>query len=94
MWRGCNGAEISGVVALMVMADMTRGTGRFNFAQGVVATAIGLGAALSNLLTGLMVDAGGFNAGFWFLTSIAAVAVTAFVPETFSEEVHLVERTP
>ena len=79
------GAGIFGVVALLVMADLTRGTGRFNFAQGVVATAIGLGAALSNVVTGIIVDSAGFNAGFLFLTMVAIAAAITFalkVPET------------
>ncbi len=78
------GAGIFGVVAVLMMADLTRGTGRFNFAQGLVATAIGLGAAASQFLTGLVVDAYGYNAGFFFLSSVAALAFVAFyllVPE-------------
>jgi hypothetical protein len=35
-----------GVVSVLVIADLTSGTGRFNFTQGVVATATGLGASL------------------------------------------------
>ncbi|WP_010588116.1 MFS transporter [Schlesneria paludicola] len=79
------GAGIFGVVALLVTADLTRGTGRFNFVQGLTATSIGLGAALSNTVTGLIVDAGGFNAGFLFLSAVAVAAALVFVtavPET------------
>jgi MFS family permease len=82
------GAGIFGVAALLVMADLTRGTGRFNFAQGIVATAIGLGAAASNFLTGLIVDRAGYNSGFVFLSSIAVVALALFaltVPETVTD---------
>jgi MFS family permease len=78
-------AGIFGVVALLVMADLTRGTGRFNFAQGIVATTIGLGAAASNFLTGMIVDAYGYNSGFLFLSMIAVLALILFawkVPET------------
>ena len=39
---------IFGVVAVLVIADRTRGTGRFNLAQGVLATAVGLGASLKH----------------------------------------------
>lgn len=79
------GAGIFGVVALLVTADLTRGTGRFNLVQGLTATSIGLGAALSNTVTGLIVDAGGFNAGFLFLSAVAVAAALVFVtavPET------------
>lgn len=81
------GAGIFGVVAVLMMADLTRGTGRFNFAQGLVATAIGLGAAASQFLTGLAVDAYGYNVGFFLLSSVALLACGAFyalVPDTIS----------
>lgn len=80
-------AGIFGVAALLVMADLTRGTGRFNFAQGFVATAIGLGAAASQYVTGRIVDAAGYNAGFVFLSAVAVAALVLFalcVPETAS----------
>ena len=41
----------------LVVADLTRGTGRFNFAFGIVGSAIGIGAALSTTLAGYMFDA-------------------------------------
>ena len=34
------GAEIFGVVSVLVIADLTRGTGRFNLTQGAIATAV------------------------------------------------------
>jgi MFS family permease len=79
------GAGIFGVVGVLVIADLTRGTGRFNLMQGALATATGLGAALSNLLTGAVVQAAGFDAGFLTLAAIAAAALIFFglmVPET------------
>ena len=83
------GAGIFGVVALLMMADLTQGTGRFNFAQGITATAIGLGAAASNWTTGLIVDHAGYNAGFCFLSIIAVIALVTFamtVPEGSSDK--------
>jgi MFS family permease len=79
------GAAIFGVVSVLVIADLTRGTGRFNFIQGVVATATGLGASLSNGITGFIVQRAGFNAAFLFLATIAAFALGIFcffMPET------------
>jgi MFS family permease len=79
------GAGIFGVVSVIVIADLTRGTGRFNLAQGAIATATGIGAALSNALTGILVKNFGYNAGFLFLAAIAAVALVFFalaMPET------------
>jgi predicted MFS family arabinose efflux permease len=82
------GAAIFGVVSVLVIADLTRGTGRFNFTQGVVATATGLGASLSNGITGFIVQRAGFNAAFLFLAGVAAFALGIFwffMPETGRE---------
>lgn len=79
------GGGIFGVVSVLMIADLTKGTGNFNFTLGAVATAIGIGASLSNLLTGLIVQQAGYNAGFLFLTAIAIAALVVFwqfVPET------------
>jgi hypothetical protein len=79
------GAGIFGVVGTLVIADLTRGTGRFNLMQGALATATGIGAASSNLMTGFVVEAGGYDAGFLVLAAIAAVALVFYgvaMPET------------
>lgn len=79
------GAGIFGVVSVLVIADLTRGTGRFNLTQGAVATAVGLGASLSNLVIGFIVAASGYNAGFLTLAAIALAALGVFyffVPES------------
>jgi MFS family permease len=82
------GAGIFGVVGTLVIADLTRGTGRFNLMQGGLATATGIGAALSNLMTGFVVEAGGYDAGFLVLAAIAAAALLfsgLAMPETGSD---------
>jgi MFS family permease len=79
------GAGIFGVVSVLVVADLTKGTGRFNFTQGALATASGVGAGLSNLIAGFVVKAAGFNAGFVTLAVIAAAAAIFYalaMPET------------
>ncbi len=78
-------AGIFGVVSVLVVADLTRGTGRFNFTQGGLATATGIGAALSNVMTGFVVKEAGFNAGFLTLAAIARARLLFFaaaMPET------------
>jgi MFS family permease len=83
------GAGIFGVVSVLVVADLTKGTGRFNFTQGALATATGVGAGLSNLLAGFVVQALGFNAGFVTLAAIAAAAAIFYalaMPETLEPE--------
>jgi MFS family permease len=79
------GAGIFGVVSVLVVADLTKGTGRFNLTQGALATATGVGAGLSNLLAGFVVKAAGFDSGFVMLAAIAAVGTVFFwlaMPET------------
>ena len=66
---------------------MTRGTGRFNFTQGALATATVIGAALSNLLIGFVVKAAGFNTGFLTLAGLAVAGLLFYVvamPETLN----------
>ena len=79
------GAGIFGALFPVVVADLTRGTGRFNVSQGAVATAQGLGAALSASLAGAMVVGAGYSAAFLLLGAIAAVGFVGYavwMPET------------
>ncbi|WP_336760970.1 MFS transporter [Asaia sp. VD9] len=78
-------AGIFGVIAIIIAADLTHGTGRFNFLQGMVALSVGIGGALSNLLGGYIVQLEGYRAGFLSLTAIAVLALLFFLmlmPET------------
>jgi len=49
------GAGIFGALAPLVLADLMRSSGRYNAAQGAIATAQGIGASLSNTAAGLIV---------------------------------------
>jgi predicted MFS family arabinose efflux permease len=69
-------ACIFGIVSVLVIADLTRGSGRFNFTLGIIGTAVGIGASLSQVIAGSIVHHFGSTAGFLFL---AAVASAAFV---------------
>ena len=85
--QGLDGAAngIFGVVFLLILADVTQGTGRFNIAQGALTALIGLGAALSNLLAGGIAQFAGYSAGFLFLAGTAVVGAVLFaylMPET------------
>jgi MFS family permease len=76
---------IFGVVSILVIADLTRGTGRFNIAQGTLATAVGIGASLSTTFAGFIVYRHGYYAGFLSLGGVAVAAVTLLgfaLPET------------
>lgn len=79
------GAGIFGVLWVTVVADLMKGTGRYNFAVGAIATAQGIGAALSNLAAGYVVNAWGYQTGFVTLAMIAGFALFMFawrMPET------------
>jgi MFS family permease len=74
---------------VLVIADLTRGTGRFNLTLGAIATAVGIGAALSQTVAGAIVHHFGYHAGFLFLASIAGAALAIlwfFMPETAEPE--------
>ena len=78
-------AAIYGVLLTLVTADLSKGTGRFNFLQGVIQSAMGLGAFLSNLAFGAVAKAWGFNAAFLGLSAFAVAGgllVQFRVPET------------
>lgn len=79
------GAGIFGVIAIVIVSDLTKGTGRFNFFQGLVALCTGVGAAFSNLIAGSIVKSWGFNAGFLSLSLLALIGLSffwLFMPET------------
>ena len=80
---------IFGVVAVLVIADRTRGTGRFNLAAGALATAVGAGAALSNSYGGYLIHLSGFRVSFLGLGAVALAAFLMlffFLPETGGDE--------
>ncbi|NYF53620.1 MFS transporter [Tunturiibacter gelidoferens] len=73
------------VVSILVVADRTRGTGRFNLVQGSLATAVGLGAALSNTFGGELIQHFSYRISFVSLGAIAALAFVLLwtaIPET------------
>jgi len=69
-------AAIFGIMFALVVADITRDTGRFNLALGIVGSAVGIGASLSTTLAGYMFDH--FGAGLTF-AGMAAVAFSGMV---------------
>jgi MFS family permease len=76
---------IFGVVSALVVADRTRGTGRFNLAQGALASFVGIGAALSTTYGGYLIEHFGYNISFLGLSAvgfIAFISLFAFFPET------------
>ena len=81
------GAGIFGALFPLVVADLTRGTGRFNVSQGAIATAQGVGAALSTAVAGFIVVGAGYSAAFLTLAGIAGAGFLLYLlamPETAS----------
>jgi MFS family permease len=78
-------ASVFAVLVPLVVADLTRGTGRFNLGQGIVGTATGIGASLSATFAGYMIDHLGSAAAFSGLTAIALAGLLVLwllMPET------------
>jgi MFS family permease len=83
------GAGIFGALTPLVIADIMRGTGRYNLALGAIATMQGIGASLSGLAAGVVVDRFGYTAAFLTLGAAALVALIVFalgMPETADRE--------
>jgi len=57
------------------IADLSRGTGHYNLAQGLVGMAIGIGASLSTTLGGAIADQAGAGAAFLSLAALAVIAL-------------------
>jgi len=78
-------AAIIGVMTVLVITDLTAGTGRFNLAGGTVAALSGIAASLSTLMSGFAFQAFGQAIGFLTLAAAGAVATLllwAFLAET------------
>ncbi|XYD10922.1 MFS transporter [Methylobacterium sp. NMS12] len=82
-------ASVLGVMVPLIVSDLTRGTGRFNLALGAVGTAMGIGAALSTSLAGIMADHLGSHSAFLGLAVVGFAAfmlVALIMPETRQSE--------
>jgi hypothetical protein len=78
-------AAAIGVMVPLIVADVTRGTGRFNLALGFVGSAVGIGASASTTLAGYLSDHFGSGIAFFGLAGIAAAGLAlafAALPET------------
>lgn len=81
---GVSLGTLDALLALM-LADIMRGTGRYNAARGIVGTVQGIGGSTSNIVAGLLVVRAGYSVAFIFLASAAATAcllILLALPET------------
>ena len=82
-----DGISLGALDALLalVLADVMRGTGRYNAARGLVGTVQGVGGSLSNAVAGWLVVRAGYDMTFLTLSAVALLAfllVLIAMPET------------
>jgi MFS family permease len=78
-------AAALGILVPLILADVMRGTGHYNLAQGVVGAAVGIGASVSTAVAGYISDHVGNSSTFLFMAGAAAAGlllVIALMPET------------
>lgn len=76
---------IFAVLFLLIVSDVTKGTGRFNVTQGALATLVGIGASCSNLIAEEVVQLAGYDIAFYFLAVVGGLGALLFwtaMPET------------
>ena len=69
----------------LVLADVMRGTGRYNLARGMLGTVQGVAGSLSNIVAGALVVGFGYSATFFALAAVAGMGFLLLLmamPET------------
>ena len=85
---GITGAIVT-VMTVLVLTDLTAGTGRFNFVRGTVGTLTGIAASVSTTATGFISDRFGESTGFLAMAGLAvigAVTLWLWLPESRPKE--------
>jgi MFS family permease len=78
-------AAVIGILSPLIVADVTRGTGRYNFSLGAVGMIASVGATTSTAATGFVAQSFGFTVGFLALAIVAALGLASvwwMMPET------------
>jgi predicted MFS family arabinose efflux permease len=86
-------AAVFGVMIPLIVADVAFGSGHFNLAQGIIGTATGIGASLSNVVGGYVSDHFGHGIAFLQLAAVALLGllvVWTLMPETRGNEARVV----
>jgi MFS family permease len=81
---GISAAAVT-VLTILVITDLTTGTGRFNLVRGFIGTLIAIAASISTTATGFLFEALGNWKGFLILAAASAIATAllwAAMPET------------
>jgi MFS family permease len=74
---GVSSAAVT-VITVLMIADLTAGTGRFNLVQGFIGTVIAIAAAISTGTSGFIFEQLGRSSGFLMLGAAAAAATLLF----------------
>ena len=78
-------AGVFSIISVIVVSDIAKDSGRFNFMQGIMIFCNSVGAALSNLLSGIVAKTYGIDSSLIFLGTIAIIGFLfygRFMPET------------
>ncbi|MBV9219846.1 MAG: MFS transporter, partial [Methylobacteriaceae bacterium] len=59
----------------LILADIMRGTGRYNLARGILSTVQGIGGSVSNGIAGMLVARAGYGPAFVVLSGAGAGAL-------------------
>lgn len=90
-------ASCIGVLVATCVADIVRGSGNFNLALGIVGSAMGIGAAISTTLAGIVADRMGSSTALLMLSVFALLGfliATIFLPETKDLHASLEQKGP
>ncbi|MGB9166118.1 MAG: MFS transporter [Rhodomicrobium sp.] len=85
---GISGASIT-VLTVIIVSDLTTGTGRFNLARGAVGLVSTIGASVSTAISGYISQAIGHRAAFLSMGALAiagTLLVWLMLPETKPEK--------
>jgi MFS family permease len=78
-------AAVIGILTPLVIQDLTHGSGRYNLAQGALGTMTGVGASVSTVASGYVVQTLGYASGFVALAVVGLAGVGVvwrWLPET------------
>jgi MFS family permease len=81
---GVSAAAVT-VLTILVVTDLTTGTGRFNLVRGFLGTVIAISASMSTGVTGFIFEKLGTSPGFLILAGLAVIAtglLWSAMPET------------
>lgn len=71
------GAGLFDALVPLLLADAVRGSGRYTLARGLLGTIQGIGGSLSNVVSGMLIVAAGYDATFAILAAFGLLVLAA-----------------